>query len=418
MTITKPWLFDRRRRLWLRSRLVELRALILIAIDTLALPLLRIGLFRRDTGKPSVAVFNLHGAGDLLLSLPCLEQIRGRYPAQQYSVVIYCEPAAAELAALFTPSDQIVVVDRRRLVRSLPYRLFTLRTVAARRHVVAVQPTYNRMLAIEDALVRATGAGERIGSAGSPSFAGPLARRLADRWYHRLAKPSPRSMHELDRFAEFLELLGWPSTACRLPALALPNGSRAISSDYILLLPESSSPLKAWPIDRFEALAHQLADLSEETLVFAGTQAKSGPRRHFRKWRKGQFLDMSGQTSFLDFMHLIKGASLVITNDSVGLHLGAMLGRPVVAVAGGGLPDRYHPYPAWARVQLTVAEMRLPCYGCNWKCIYEIGAGSPAHCVASVEVNQVLAAVREYLGRQPYPTGEVRIELGGAGSAR
>jgi ADP-heptose:LPS heptosyltransferase len=397
MTTNPPGLVERRR--WVRRRLGGLRALILTGIDTLTLPLLRIGLRRRGGSKPDVAVLNLHGAGDLLLSLPCLEEIRARYPAERYSLVLYCQPSVAELAALFTPSNQIVVVDRHRFVRSLSYRLGTLRSVAARRHAVVVQPTYNRMLAIEDALVRATGAMERIGSAGSPAFSGPLARRLADGWYHRLAEPSLRWMHELDRFAEFLELLGWPPPARRLPHLALPDRSRMVASDYILLLPESSSPLKSWPMDRFEALVHQLADLSDETFVFAGTQARNGPRQHFRRWRQDRFLDMSGQTSFFDFMHLIKGAKLVITSDSAGLHLGVMLGRPVVVVAGGGMPDRYHPYPAWAPVQLTVVERRLPCYRCNWNCIYDIRPGSPAHCIASVEVSAVLAAVREYLSR-------------------
>lgn len=164
-----------------------------------------------------------------------------------------------------------------------------------------------------------------------------------------------------------------------------------VASDYILLLPESSNALKSWPMDRFEALVHRLADLSDETLVFA---------KHFQQWRQDRFLDMSGQTSFLDFMYLVKGAKLVITNDSVGLHLGVMLERPVVVVAGGGLPERYHPYPAWAPAQLTVVERRLPCYRCNWNCIYDIRPGSPAHCIASVEVSQVLAAVREYIGQK------------------
>ncbi len=88
-------------------------------------------------------------------------------------------------------------------------------------------------------------------------------------------------------------------------------------------------------------------------------------------------------------MYLIKGAKLVITNDSAGLHLGIMLRRPVVAVAGGGMPERYHPYPAWAPVRLIVVEKRLPCYGCNWNCIYGIQPGLPAHCIASVDVNHV-----------------------------
>ena len=136
MTMIPPELLQSRR--WLRRYRRGLRALALTAIDTLALPLLRIGLRARGTARPSVAVLNLHGIGDFLLSLPCLEEIRRRYPAERYSLVLYCQPPAAELATRFTPSDQIVIVDRHRLVRFLPYRLFTLRAVAARRHAVVI----------------------------------------------------------------------------------------------------------------------------------------------------------------------------------------------------------------------------------------------------------------------------------------
>lgn len=50
--------------------------------------------------------------------------------------------------------------------------------------------------------------------------------------------------------------------------------------------------------------------------------------------------DSESQAVFRDFIQLIKGAKLVITNDSAGLHLGVTLGRPVMAIAGGGLPER------------------------------------------------------------------------------
>jgi len=381
----------------LRRRLGELRAVVLTIMDTLTMPFLRIGLARRGPNIPSVAVFNLHGAGDLLLSLPCLAQIRERYPAGQYSLVLYCQPSAADLAARFAPVDHTIVVDRHRLPRSPLYRLSILRAVARRDHAVAIQPAYNRMLAVEDALMRATGAKERIGSAGSPAFAGAMARRLGDPWYHRVVEPSPGSMHELDRYIEFLQALGWPTPPRRLPSLALPDGPALVPGDYLLFIPDSSSQLKSWPIDRFEALAHLLAGLSEATFVFAGAESTSSSRSRIRRWRADRFVDLSGRTSVIEFMRLIQGAKLIITNDSAGLHLGAMLRRPVVAIAGGGLPGRYHPYPDWSGVNLTVLEARLPCYGCNWNCIYEISPGSPAHCIASVEVAQVMEAARQKL---------------------
>jgi len=388
----------------LRRRLSGLRGLILTVADAVGLPLLRLGSRqhrkeRPRNGKPAVAVFNLHGAGDLLLSLPCLQQIRARYPASQYALVLYCGPSAAELAEAYAPADEIVVIDRRRLLRSLAYRWSQLRAVAARRYAIAIQPTFNRMLAVEDALVRASGAAERIGSAGSPDFIA-AARRWSDRWYSHLIEPSPRAMHELDRYGEFLRLLGWPDAARGLPSLTVPGSAAPVAASYVLFVPDSSSPLKSWPKERFERLAHQLANLSpDEMLVFAGAPGGDQPRAYFRQWREDRFIDLSGQTSVMEFLRLIAGAKLVITNDSAGMHLAVMLHRPVVAIAGGGLPERYHPYPAWTGARLKVVERRMPCYGCNWNCIHDIENGSPAPCIALIEAAEVLQAARDVISQ-------------------
>jgi ADP-heptose:LPS heptosyltransferase len=388
----------------LRRRLRGARDLLLVGFDSLALLLLRFGLRGTRPDHGSVAVFNLHGAGDLLLSLPCLEQLRRKYPAGRFRLTLYCRPAAIELGQLFAPVDHVVGIDRSRFVRSLRYRYAALKETARKRYAVAVQPTFNRTLSVEDALVRATGAAERIGSAGSPMFGGPLARRLGDRWYYRLSQTSAAPMHELERYDEFLRALELSTPERFLPDLALPDGPPgAAPRDYVLVVPDSSNTLKSWPIDRFEQLAHQLADLSPAALVFAGTADAERPRRAFQRWRDDRFIDLTGCTSSIDLLRLIKGARLVVTNDSGGLHMAVMLGRPVVAIVGGGLPGRYHPYPAGAEARLTVVETPLPCYGCNWSCIHEITRGAPAYCIASVTVSQVLRAVRTKLQGRAQP---------------
>ena len=376
-----------------RRRLGELRAFLLVAFDTLALPLLRIGLSKPRKAKPSVAVFALHGAGDLILSLPCLEQIRIRYPAEAYSLILYCQPAAAELAGRYAPADRLIAIDRHRMLRSLCYRLTALRAIIAQRHAAAVQPCYNRMLGVEDSLVRASGAGERLGSAGSPAFAGPAARWLGDCWYHRLIQPAAQPMHELDRYSEFLEGLGWPAPPKTLPTFALPDSADAIAPGYLLIIPDSSSPLKSWPMEKFEQLTLRLADGIADRIVIAGRQAPQEMAQRLVRQRPDHIHDRSGNTSIVDFLCLIHGASQIITNDSGALHFAVLLRRPVLAIAGGGLPDRYHPYPTWAGARLTIVERRLPCYGCNWNCIHNVARGAPAPCIGDVEVTEVLAAL-------------------------
>lgn len=382
--------------LWrrLRWRLSEARAFLLAGFDAVALPLLRRRQAAAPRAKSNVAVLLLHGAGDLVLALPCLKQIRRRYPADRFHLVLYCQPGVTELARRFAPADEVIEIDRHRIVRSLAYRLRILRNLTARRYVVALQPTFNRMLAVEDCLMRATMAQERLGSGGSKDFLGPIARSLGDGWYHRLTAPSGHPMHELDRYAEFLAGLGWTSSGPALPDLLLPPAKSALAPGYLLIVPDASSPLKSWPLVKFEALACALADGTDRTIVIAGLNAIDGFGQNLVPLRgRQQLVDMSGRTSIPQFLSLIRDSGLVITNDSGGLHFGLALGRPVLVIAGGGLPERYHPYPAWAQANLTVVERRLPCYGCSWRCIYSVPPGSPAPCIEDIEVGDVMAAL-------------------------
>ncbi len=327
--------------LWRRLRwtLSELRAFLLAGFDALAFPFPRRELAPAQSGKPSVAIFVLHGAGDIVLALPCLEQIRRRYPGERFQLVLYCQPSVAELAGRFAPADEIVEIDRHRIVRSLRYRLQVLKSVRARGHSVALQPTFNRMLAVEDCLMRTTRAPERLGSGGSPAFIGPLGRWFGDRWYRRLTSPSGRTMHELERYAEFLTDLGWPDAPQNLPSFALPLAKNALPPGYLLIVPDSSSPLKSWPVAKFEVLAGKLADRTDRMIVIAGRRPVEAFGRHLAPRERQQLIDMSGQTSIMQFLSLIRDAGIVITNDSGGLHFALALRRPFLAIPGGGPPE-------------------------------------------------------------------------------
>jgi ADP-heptose:LPS heptosyltransferase len=403
-------------RLWLRAALRDARDLLLIALDTPVLAILRLRVRRSSRARERVAIFSLHGAGDLVLSLPCLHQLRLTFPAERYELTLFCSPLGAELASLYAPVDHLSTIDRHSFQRSPGYRIAVLRTIVDAEFSVAIQPTFNRMLAVEDSLVRATGAQETCGSAGSPMFVGRGSRWFGDRWYNQLVQPSPEPMHELARYAEFLAVMGWRSLQAALPALAAPPGPPVGEhADFILVIPDSSSPLKSWRMENFEELSHLLAGKTASAIAFAGAPDALRPKDRFRRWQEGRFDDFTGRTTMPEFLRLIAGARLVVTNDSGGMHLALALGRPVVAVAGGGLPHRYHPYPpASGAPALRVVENSLPCYGCNWRCIYPVAPGAPAFCVDSVTVSQVLDAVMALAGNPPPPMPEMASEVGRA----
>ncbi|MBE7212880.1 MAG: polysaccharide pyruvyl transferase family protein, partial [Gluconacetobacter diazotrophicus] len=85
---------------------------------------------------------------------------------------------------------------------------------------------------------------------------------------------------------------------------------------------------------------------------------------------------------------LLDATRFYFGNDTGALHLAAALGRPLVAVFGGGTWPRFRPVAARAR---TVVQP-LPCFGCAWDCHFV-----DAPCVRTISVDSVRRALQEIL---------------------
>jgi ADP-heptose:LPS heptosyltransferase len=360
-----------------------------LAADSLVLGLVRRKPPARDEGKPKVAIIAAHGIGDLVLLLPALEALLRRYPGARYGVTLVCSSAAEDFARSAVAVDEIIGIDRVRLRRDLVYRLALVRRLRRANFAIAVQPSFNRDLLVEDALIRATGAPSRIGSVGTQMFMPPLARRLGDRWYSQLIPAATGVLHDLERNAEFMRGLDPAGAPLRAPSWFRPQRSPQ-GAPYVLFVVGSSSPLKSWPLAHFEWLADALAARCASSIVFcAGAHDELGPSSSASR--------PISRPRHAELMGLIAGASLVVCNDSAAAHLAAALRVRCVCVVGGGIVGRYHPYPPGQAFDITAPApvglaTPMPCFDCGWRCRFRLAPGQPAPCVEAVEPARVLAA--------------------------
>jgi ADP-heptose:LPS heptosyltransferase len=342
-------------------------------------------------GNETVAIMAAHGIGDLVLLLPTFDALCARFAGSRSAVTLICSITAEEFARRHLDVGALIAIDRVRLRRDLRYRLGLLREVESRRFSAIVQASFNRDLLIEDALVRASRAHLRIGSAGTPMFMPPLARHIGDRWYSRLVPASPGTLHELERNVEFLRALASNAPA-PAPSRPLSVTRRPAGPAYALFVISSSSPLKTWPLAHFEQVARALSAATGFRAEFCAAPDDDVP----------QYPAPFGRTSLPELIASIGGARLVVCNDSAASHLAAALGVPCVAVVGGGIIGRYHPYPHHqepAPVPVGLAQP-MPCFDCGWRCRYRLAPGEAAPCVEGIEPERVLAAA---LGLLQFP---------------
>jgi ADP-heptose:LPS heptosyltransferase len=95
-----------------------------------------------------------------------------------------------------------------------------------------------------------------------------------------------------------------------------------------------------------------------------------------------KILNLAGKIPVRDLPDILNKASIIVCNDSVIYHLAIALNKPVLCIAGGGHFERFVNYVNQDNVQICYESM--PCYNCNWYCIYKFPENSPYPCISAI----------------------------------
>ena len=248
-----------------------------------------------------------------------------------------------------------------------------------------------------DAVIRASAASQRIGSVGDLSNINPYLKAISDRWYTRLVMTSPAPLMELERNAEFirnLSALDFAANRSYLPQLVdLPDRLK-ISSPYFIVFPGASRIGRRWPVAHFLEVTTQLHLVYGWLPVLCGGTSETLLCQKIADLSTVPMLNLGGATSLPELVELLRGACLLITNETSALHLAAAVSTPTVGIVGGGHFGRFMPYPdSISGIKPIAANHEMSCYGCNWQCSQIHDPAGPVPCIRDVSVKRVLELV-------------------------
>ena len=151
--------------------------------------------------------------------------------------------------------------------------------------------------------------------------------------------------------------------------------------------------VKSWPPEKFAEVVAWLQSRKIPVLLLAHADEAAivdqvGARAaKLSGTRPAAWLGKNGELPLL--AALLKDCEFYVGLDTGAMHLAAAVGRPVVAVFGGGHWPRFRPS---ARQAVSVVQP-LPCFGCNWDCHFGDGP-----CVKTIPASDVIKAVERILG--------------------
>lgn len=368
---------------------------VLLPVDTLAVCCVRKG---RSTGK--VLILRMDALGDFVVWLDAAQALRALYPDTEITLV--GNRSWQALAEQVPHFDRVWGMDRKKFVTNPLYRFRLIAQVRRAGFTTLINPIFSRDFLWSDTLARASGIAERVCYSGDFSIITPALMWLVDSWYTRVIRSRAEPRQELERNADFLRALGAADFRAALPDLprtpGLPEGVSA--EDYYVLIPGAGKAYRQWPLESYAQVARRLHERTGWTGIVVGAGQDRPLGRRLEAEAGGAVQDWTGRTSLTDLIRVIAGARLVVGSETSGLHMAAALATPAVCILGGGHYGRYVPYRTETPVAQPLpmaASHPMPCFGCNWACIYDVPPDQPKPCVAGISPETVWQAIEALL---------------------
>jgi heptosyltransferase-2 len=332
-------------------------------------------------GLAHVLIIRLSSLGDILLTTPVLRLLRQHCPAARIDFLtkatykdLLCSNPCVDRVLLFDPRQGLrqtlhtlrqtrydVVVDLHRTLRS---RLLC-RGLLAQRKLTYAKRTVRRAL-----LVHLGWNTLRAMTPVPELYAAPL------RYLGMMAPLPPLEMHLTPASREAIR------TYVRQ---ALPH---SVERPLLAIAPGARWPTKRWPIERFAAVAQELAQAQRAAVVVLGGVEDVSLAQDLCQRLRVPVLDSTGKLSLMHTAALLQQCRLLLSNDSGLMHMATALRVPVVAIFGPTVQEfGFYPFKACAQV----ISAALPCRPCSTKGSARCPRGHH-QCMQQVTVAQVGAA--------------------------
>jgi len=330
--------------------------------------------------------------GDAVMSIPALEAIRARWPAE---IAILARPWVAELYRGQGYADRVLVLDHTGRHRGLWGRRRLADELRRERFDVAVL----LQNAFEAAWIAARARiPVRIGY--NREGRGFLLTRAVD-----VPRPGEVPAHEAYYYLELLRRAGWierlpavehiairvePSQRERAEEILRRAGARHGAFRAALAPGAAYGAAKCWPTARYAALANRLiADFDADVVLF-GSAAESVVAERISAAMQRRPVVLVGESSIGDLPGLLATCQLFIGNDSGAMHVAAAVGLPVVGIFGSTDPAGTAPVTP----RFTLVRHLVSCSPCFLReCPVD------HRCMTRVEVDAVYEAARPWMAR-------------------
>ncbi|MES2807177.1 MAG: glycosyltransferase family 9 protein [Bacteroidota bacterium] len=351
------------------------------------------GKFRKPQKK--ILIIKTDAIGDYILFRNFIEELKISAQFSDYTIDVLGNPLWKDLALqydapfvnqfIFTKAEGLY--DKPWQTLKLGWQLFS------NNYSLVLQPSYSRTF-INDGLAGLTAAKQVIGFESDNERIITKYKNKTDHFYTRLL-PLPEYVYfEFDRTRYFFESVLGQKLGLNGPSI----GDFGADKKGIVIFPGAGIVKRTWEADKFLALIKLIREQTQATLYLAGGPGEVAIGDFVQQnLPPGAVTNLVNKTTLPGLIDLIGGAALIVSNETSAIHIASATKTNCVCILGGGHFERFAPYPLHIINRPICVYEKMPCYYCNWDCIYPTHATAPHPCVSNVFVSNVWQAVAPLL---------------------
>jgi heptosyltransferase-2 len=285
-------------------------------------------------GLNKILVRGTNWIGDAILTLPAVASIRTTYPNAHISIL--AKPWVADIYKLFSDLDEIIIYENK---FDTPTGVFRLAKKLKEGNFDAAILLQN---AIEAAIIAL--------AAKIPLRAGYDSDARGLLLTHRVRRTKKiRQLHQIDYYLEMVKALGCvpvnrkmhletkinPVEAQKVLKKFIPDTKKMI----IGMAPGATyGAAKKWFSERFAKLADRLDESFSIQAMILGGNGDKKTAQEMANMATVKLINLAGETTLREAVHLISQCSLFISNDSGLMHVAGALNVPTIAIFGSTNP--------------------------------------------------------------------------------
>lgn len=324
-----------------------------------------------------VCIFKYYG--DVLLTSPIYTTLRMEFPLAKIDVYLFKNTKV--MLDGHPDIDEFITFDRNS--KKFLYELRMLMNVRRRKYDIVINMTSGDRGAI---IALLSGARIRVGI--EPDKRGVFGKT---KFFTNLIKNTNERRHIVEKNYDTLRSIGifqkendTMELFFHVPDVELEKIKKIVPYDnFIVIHPFSRCSYKNWPIEKFVSLINYLKYKGENVVISGGIEGK--------KHVFDGALNLSGMTTVKELGALIKLSKMLITVDSMPVHIASALKQKVLVICGPSDDIKWGP---WKNPNGDVVRLDIPCKRCdNEGC----GGTWRSRCLYNLPVENVISSLCKIL---------------------